>query len=70
MAVKGRDLKDDITVLVIDALPSSDHKLPPLLSKDGAGKLHAEYMSVDPVNVYHPLEDGDVGQEALHRLFW
>ena len=70
MAVKGRDLKDDITVLVVDATPDEEHRLPPLLSKDGAGRLQADYMDVGPVNVYHPLEDGDVGSQAWRRLLW
>ena len=70
LAVKGRDLKDDITVLVIDATPSLEQKLPSLLSKDGSGRLQSDYTTISPVNVYHPLEDGAVGQEAWRRLMW
>ena len=70
MAVSKRDLKDDVTILVIDANPTAEHKLPSLLSKDGAGNLHSDYMNVDPVNVYHPLEDSEAAQEAWRRLFW
>lgn len=56
--------------MVIDATPTAEYKLPSLLSKDGAGQLHSDYMNVDPVNVYHPLEDSDAAKETWRRLFW
>lgn len=69
-ALKAKGLRDDITVLVIDFVPSEEHKMPPLLAKDGSGNLQASSAPVAPVNVYHPLEDGDVGRAAWRQMQW
>ena len=57
-------------MLVIDTLPDKEQKLPPQLAKDGGGHLQAHVTPVHPVNVYHPLEGGEVGKAAWHRLLW
>lgn len=69
-AVKGKGLKDDITVLVLDLVPDDDHKMPPRLTKDGSGQVQACNAPSSPVNVYHPLEDGQVGENAWRQMHW
>lgn len=67
-ALKAKGLKDDITVLVVDLVPTEEHKLPPPLAKDGSGHIQAESMQLPSIHVNFPLQDGDTG--TYERLFW
>lgn len=68
-ALKAKGLKDDITVLVVDAVPGEEHKLPPQLAKDGGGNLQAQSMQVPPAHVHQPLKETEVGH-AWRQLLW
>ncbi len=69
-ALEGKGLRDDITVIVVDFMPEEDQKLPPQLSKDGSGQLLANSTPSPPVNIFHPLEDGDAAQAARQSIAW
>ena len=68
--LKARGLRDDITVLVIDALPDGSARLPPLLTKNGSGQLEAAVHPANVVNIYHPLEDSEKAAGAWQHLVW
>jgi hypothetical protein len=53
LALKARGLRDDITVIVLDALPDADARLPPLLQRPCAGAAGADAAGVV---VARPLE--------------
>jgi len=53
LALKARGLRDDITVIVLDALPDADARLPPPLQRPGAGAAGADAAGVV---VARPLE--------------
>lgn len=69
-ALKGKGLRDDITVIVVDFMPDDDHKLPPQLSKDGSGQLLASSLPSSPVNIFHPLEDTEAAKAAHQSTVW
>ena len=69
-ALKGKGLRDDITVIVVDVMPDAHQKLPPQLSKDGSGQLVASTVPSCPVNIFHPLEDTDAAQAACQLIVW
>ena len=69
-ALKGKGLRDDITVLVIDLVPGDEDRLPAPLMKDGSGNLQASSSPSAPVNIYHPLEDGEAAQTVWRHMQW
>ena len=56
MALKHKGGRDDITVIVVDALSSSEDRLPCLLQRTGNGMLQAESAPAHTVSVSKPLE--------------
>ena len=54
-ALRAKGLRDDITVLVIDAMPDESHRLPPYLAKTNGG--HAPSVEdVGSVDWHKPLD--------------
>ena len=69
-ALKGKGLRDDITVLVLDCVPGEDDRMPPRLMKDGSGQVQAVNEAPMPVTVHHPLEDESAGGAAWRATQW
>ena len=50
LATKSKGQRDDITVIVIDALPAEDMRLPPLLqAKKSGSTMIARYVTLTVV---------------------
>ncbi|KAK9814069.1 hypothetical protein WJX72_000281 [[Myrmecia] bisecta] len=57
MSLKSRGLRDDITVLVVDTMPSQEGRLPPLLARHNTGHgLAFPDEQADAVTIHKPLE--------------
>ena len=57
-ALKKRGLRDDITVIVIDACPAAEDKMPaPLLSRKGSAASNGSTDCAERVHVRKPLEE-------------
>mmetsp|Transcript_29704 Transcript_29704/g.83736 ORF Transcript_29704/g.83736 Transcript_29704/m.83736 type:complete len:499 (+) Transcript_29704:95-1591(+) len=78
-ALKARGLRDDITVVVVDLLPASDCKAPPMLQQKKGGLTHSHvslsptspfdfaHTSTDPVHCWKPLEVVSSGNPEWRR---
>lgn len=67
-ALKAKGLRDDITVLVIDAMPDASCRLPPYLAKTHGG--HAPSVEdVGSVDWHKPL-DGAAAEETCAYNTW
>ena len=55
LALKARGLRDDITVIVVDALPDPGARLPPLLQRKSSGANGADAANAAVV-IGRPLE--------------
>lgn len=56
MALRHKGARDDITVIVVDAMSSSEDRLPCLLQRTGNGSLQADNAPAHTVSVLKPLE--------------
>ncbi|KAK9830885.1 hypothetical protein WJX81_001707 [Elliptochloris bilobata] len=56
LALKARGLRDDITVIVVDALPDPSARLPPPLQRRGSGPIGAGAEAAAGVVIGRPLE--------------
>ncbi len=55
-ALKSKGLRDDITVLVIDAMPDDSFRLPPFLAKQNGGYA-VSLEDVGSVGWHKPLDE-------------
>jgi len=55
-ALKSKGLRDDITVLVIDAMPDDSFRLPPFLAKQNGGYA-VTLEDVGSVDWHKPLDE-------------
>ena len=69
LAMKNKGGRDDITVIVVDALTSSEDRLPCLLQKTGSGIIQAADTPAHTVAVTKPLELHD-GNRPWYPLEW
>ena len=61
--------RDDITVIVVDAMPSASDRMPVRLQKDGGGHTVAASFPTAPVMV-HRLLDAPQAAPALQQAIW
>ena len=54
-SLKAKGLRDDITVLVVDAMPDDSYRLPPCLVKMSGHTTSVE--EVGPIDWHRPLEE-------------
>lgn len=67
-SLKAKGLRDDITVLVVDAMPDGSYKLPPGLIKMTG---HATSLGqVGAVDWHRPLEESGAAEVCLSNIWW
>ena len=67
-ALKSKGLRDDITILVIDAMPDDSYRLPPLLAKTNGG--HAPSVEdVGSVDWHKPLDEAAAAETCASNTW-
>lgn len=66
-SLKSRGLRDDITVLVVDAMPDDSYRLPPCLVRMNGHSISLE--DVGSVDWHRPLEES-AALEACQSNIW
>ena len=56
-ALKSKGLRDDITVLVVDAMPDDSFRLPPFLAKPNGGHAAVSTDNIGSVDWHKPLDE-------------
>lgn len=67
--MKHKGGRDDVTVIVVDALSSSEDRLPALLQKTGSGATQGSTAPAHTVAVTKPLELQE-GNRPWYPLEW
>ena len=68
-ALKAKGLRDDITVLVIDAMPDDSHRLPPFVTKS-SGRHAPTVEDVGSVDWHKPLESAAAREACASNTWW
>lgn len=67
-ALKAKGLRDDITVLVIDAMPDDSFRLPPYLAKPSGG--HAITVEdIGCVDWHKPLDEASASDTCARKIW-
>ena len=70
LALKSKTkCRDDITVIVVDAVRGPEDRMPCLMQKTGSGHMQAETQPAAPLLVHRPLDMPQAGHH-LQQSIW
>lgn len=70
LAMKSKTkCRDDVTVIVVDAVRGPEDRLPCLMQKAGNGHMEAELHPAAPLYVHRPLDTPQAAQHVQQAIW-